>query len=339
MNILQVGPNSVHVSSFIAAMAKQGIQQDLLTEEAVQVEGVNRHVICSFRSANPLLWLITFFKLGKILQQLSPDCIHIHQANRLAFFVSWQAKRKRIPVVLTAWGSDVLLVPKKNRFYRYLVKKTLDRSRIVTADSTEMIESMKALVSSKPYEWIQYGIDPVQPASKEKLIFSNRLHQPLYRIDQVIRYFEAFANKHEDWKLIIAGSGSETENLKQLAESLTCSDRVQFVGWLSPEENRAWYAKASMYISIPSSDGTSVSVLEAMSAGCIPILPDLPVSYEWIDATTGIIERPGENPIQKALTLDIAHCKQQNQDRISMHALRTVSCTRFFQFYQESVAH
>jgi len=339
MNILQVGPNSVHVSSFIAAMTKQGIQQDLLTEEEVHFEGVNRHVTCSFRSANPFLLLRSFFKLGKLLAQIRPTCIHIHQANRLAFFVSWQAKRKGIPVILTAWGSDVLLVPQKNSFFRYLVKKTLERSDIITADSTEMITAMQVLVPKKQYEWMQYGIEPVPPALKEKLIFSNRLHQPLYRIDQVIRYFEEFAKDHEEWQLVIAGSGSETEKLKQLAQTLVCSDRIHFVGWLSAAENRTWYAKSSIYISIPSSDGTSVSVLEAMSAGCIPVLPELPVSHEWINASTGVIEQQGENPIQKALTLDRAACQVQNQERISKFALRSVSTARFKQFYQTSVAN
>ena len=69
MNILQVGPNSVHVSSFIAAMAIQGIQQDLLTEEAVarfcheNLTGYKRPKYIEFRDELPKS------NVGKILRR------------------------------------------------------------------------------------------------------------------------------------------------------------------------------------------------------------------------------------------------------------------------------
>lgn len=40
--------------------------------------------------------------------------------------------------------------------------------------------------------------------------------------------------------------------------------------------------KNDVFISIPSSDSTSVSLLEAMCCGLFPIVSDLPANREWI---------------------------------------------------------
>ena len=40
---------------------------------------------------------------------------------------------------------------------------------------------------------------------------------------------------------------------------------------------------ADVFVSVPSSDGTSVALLQAMAAGCFPIVSDLPSQRELID--------------------------------------------------------
>jgi len=181
---------------------------------------------------------------------------------------------------------------------------------------------------------LQYGIDPIQPGEKQSIIFSNRLHKKLYRIDKVIDYFNEFVQLHPEWKLVIGGSGEETEALKNQVENLKLTDKVEFVGWLQKADNAAWYAKSTFYSSIPESDGTSVSVLEAMSAGCIPIVSDLPVSKEWItNGVNGVIEQPGKNPFVQAIDLDAEKCSEINQRNVQERATRTASLKRFKEIY------
>ena len=40
---------------------------------------------------------------------------------------------------------------------------------------------------------------------------------------------------------------------------------------------------AEVFVSVPSSDGTSVALLQAMAAGAFPIVSDLATQREWID--------------------------------------------------------
>jgi L-malate glycosyltransferase len=337
MKILQAGAKSIHVSSYITALDGGKEEIHLLSEEACNFKGVEHEWHVSFRSKNPFTIWKNVRKLKRILAKVNPEIIHVHQVNRLAYFVTKAASKLRIPVVTTAWGSDVLVIPKQNKFFRTLVTKSLKRSAIVTADSQEMIAAMIELVPQQTkYVHLQYGIDPVTPAEKEKIVYSNRLHTPLYRIDQVVRYFRTFSESYPDWQLVIAATGPETTTLEELVTELGLDEKVTFAGWLDREANREWYARSAIYISIPESDGTSVSVLEAMSAGCIPVLSDLAVSHEWIKPdVNGVIEVFGSNPLVDAMAVDVEKCAEINHGLVTSKASRTASIKEFRRIYQQ----
>lgn len=338
MKVLQVGSNSIHVSSFVEALNKHGIESYLLAEELCYFTGIKKEFHVSFRSLNPLHILKNNQQLKQILSDLRPDVIHIHQINRLAFFVSRAAEKLGIPVVTTAWGSDVLLIPQQNKFFKYLVSKTIGRSQICTADSKEMIDAMQNLESNGEFVLLQYGIEPVFAGTKERIIYSNRLHKPLYRIDEIIKYFADFLKIHQDWKLVVGAIGPELENLIAQTKELGISDNVEFVGWLDKDKNHSWYSRSMIYISIPESDGTSVSLLEAMSAGCIPIVSDLKVSREWIEnGKNGIIEKDGANPIEEALKIDREEAVKINQGLVNEKVSRTSTIPVFISLYRKVI--
>ena len=78
------------------------------------------------------------------------------------------------------------------------------------------------------------------------MIFSNRGHKPLYRVQEVIYAFHRFQESSStDWTLVVAGEGSETDKLKKLVEELTLTEKVQFVGFLSALENAKWYSRST----------------------------------------------------------------------------------------------
>jgi glycosyltransferase involved in cell wall biosynthesis len=339
MKVLIVGSKSIHVSSFIDSLSLKDFSISLLSEDACQFLDGKSETVISFRSLNPFTIVKNYFRLKKHLKELRPSIIHIHQLNRLAYFVTRSASKLNIPIVSTAWGSDVLIIPNKNFLFRFLTRKTIERSHFVTADAEVMIESMKLLVqSNSKYELLQYGIEMVESLEKENVIFSNRLHKDLYRIDKVIEYFSEFSKSNPTWKLVIGGEGDQTDNLKRLVSDLGMNDKVDFVGWLLPADNKKWYAKSKIYISIPISDGTSVSVLEAMSAGCIPVLSDIKVSHEWVvNLQNGIIESDTENPLKNAILLNGEEIYSKNREVVELKASRKRCTNRFIELYTKAI--
>ncbi|WP_027420393.1 glycosyltransferase family 4 protein [Crocinitomix catalasitica] len=335
--IIVIGPNSVHVENFIFLIKDLFDSIVVVSEEVTEFTYVNSSHVISYRAKNPLTWLKENKKLEKIIVSEKPDFVHVQSINRQAFFASIITKRLKIPLIATAWGSDVLVVPKRNIVFKKMVQRVLDRSAYISADSYEMIDAIHHLSKNKNVKYILLGINTIEIKPKEQIIYSNRLHKPLYNIDKIINAFHQFSSSNPDWKLVIGAVGPETENLKTQVDQLN-TNKIEFIGWLTQEENIKQYQKAKIYITIPSSDGTAVSLLEAMSAGCIPIVSDLTVSHEWIvDGENGVILKPSEeNFFKRALSLDLEKVQQKNKEIISKSGTKQIA-TDSFQFVYKSV--
>jgi len=336
MKVLVAGPEGVHVLKYCEMMRRfEDISITCLTEQPFINPYVSASYAIAFRSSNPLCLLRNFFKLKKIIKNINPDLIHVHQLNRFAFVISMIAKKLSIPLGFHSLGSDVLLIPQKNWFYKQITKYILKDSACVTADSQQMIEAIHNVFPECKTEFSIYGIEMIGAGIKENMIFTNRLHKPLYRNSLIIDLFAKFIQNHTDWKLVIGGSGDETEMLKQKVSALNLNDKVVFTGWLEKKQNDELYRKARVYISLPESDGTSISLLEAMSAGCIPVLPDIPVSHEWIkNGENGVIcDLKKTSPIDEVLKIDFEKASQINSNLFKDKAEIFVAAEKFMSIY------
>lgn len=255
-------------------------------EENYQVNLIEEGIDFSFRN-----FFLALRQTKTILSKLSPDVLVLYQLNLTAFVATLANRKKKIPTFAIGIGSDILTMPKKGWAYKAMLKYILKHSQAYNAGSPYLLEQMQKYCPKRSEILLaNLGINPIQPIEKEKIVFSNRLHSPLYRIDEVIKAFANFVSKPEfaDWLLVVAATGREKE-FQQLSQSLGIKDKVKFVGWLSQKENAEYYAKSKIYISLPKSDSFPISLMEAMSGECIPVISDLP-------AYKGIMKK-GENAL------------------------------------------
>lgn len=284
-------------------------------EENYQVNLIDEGIDFSFRN-----FFSALRQTKSILSKLSPDILVLYQLNLTAFVATLANRKKKIPTFAIGIGSDILTMPKKGWAYKAMLKYILKHSQAYNAGSPYLLEQMqKYCPKNSEILLANLGINPIQPIEKENIVFSNRLHSPLYRIDEVIKAFANFVSKPEfaDWCLVVAATGKEKE-FQQLSQSLGIEDKVKFVGWLSQKENAEYYAKSKIYISLPKSDSFPISLLEAMSGECLCIVSDLP-------AYKGIMKQ-GENClivsdseiekadyIERVLQLDSQNILQKNK--------------------------
>ena len=255
-------------------------------EQDYQVNLINEDIDFSLRNT-----LVAIKQLKKTITETRPDILVLYQLNLTAFFAVLANKKTKIPTFAIGIGSDILTMPQKGLPYKAMLKYILKNSQAYNAGSPYLLEQMQRYCPKNSEILLaNLGINPIQPIEKQKIVFSNRLHSPLYRIDEVIKAFANFVSKpqYADWLLVVAATGREKE-FQQLAQSLGIKDKVKFVGWLSQKENADYYAKSKIYISLPKSDSFPISLMEAMSGECIPVISDLP-------AYKGIMKK-GENAL------------------------------------------
>jgi glycosyltransferase involved in cell wall biosynthesis len=283
--LLLVGTNSIHTFNYLRLI--EGYFDDIFViTDADSPEIRNyKHCIVNFSIKNPFIAIQSIQKIKKSIASFSPTIIHVHQVGTTALF-SILANKKNQPLVLTAWGSDVLHTPYKNSLYYQLARYCLKKADYITADAAFMGEKIREITKDENINICiaNFGveIEEAENIEKENIIYSNRLHKNFYRIDKIITAFSHFVQKKKDWKLLIAGSGEETENLKKQVTELGIEKNVQFMGWLDKDQNRKIYQKSKFFVSVPISDGTAISLLEAMGYGCIPIVINLPSNLEWV---------------------------------------------------------
>ncbi len=58
---------------------------------------------------------------------------------------------------------------------------------------------------------------------------------------------------------------------------------VHFAGRLSQAQQPAYYHAADLYVSPSHSDGSSISLLEAMACGRTVLVSDIPSNREWVE--------------------------------------------------------
>jgi len=282
--LLIIAPKGIHLKNFLRRIESETSAIHVITTEA----GASKfsETVLGFSFKDPFNFFKTPRSILKIHDEFKPDVVHTHQLNSISMYVLMALRKRSTPVVGTAWGSDVLLAVKLGGIRKQILNFILQRATAFTCDSREVEQVMKTQ-SNKDLDVLlcNYGAEsPVCTLPKERIIYSNRLHDPLYRIDKIVRKYAEFKNSAagNDWKLILAGSGTESEKLKMLVNELNISDSVDFQGWVEKEQNEENYARSSVWVSIPESDATPISLLEAMYHGCFPIVVDLPSIREWI---------------------------------------------------------
>jgi glycosyltransferase involved in cell wall biosynthesis len=118
---------------------------------------------------------------------------------------------------------------------------------------------------------------------KEFILLSTRSWEPIYGVDTLVRAFLRAASEGPSLRLLMLGNGSRKQQIKRLVAESEFSDRVQFVGLVSHEELSDYYRAADLYVSASRSDGSSVSLMEALASGLPALVTDIPGNREWVN--------------------------------------------------------
>lgn len=273
-------------------------------------------------------------KVGAWLSAVDADWIHAHYLTSHGS-LAWAARlgwRLRAQIAGSAWGSDILVTPNQSAAYRWLTRKVLKACAVTTSDSQHMADRMRELGAGEVMVF-PFGLEamPRQRGEKEPwLFFANRGLEPLYRPQLVLEVFARIASQCPPARLVIANDGSLRPWLENDVMGRGLADKVSFVGRLDAADQARWYDQASWYLSLPESDSVSVSVLEAMAHGCVPLLSDLPANRELIgNSERGLIVYEPKGITKRLIQLQPEQLASANRQWVQQHGLFEPGVQRF----------
>ena len=210
------------------------------------------------------------WKLAKLLQTWGADIVHTHNERPL-IYAAPAARLARVPrVIHTKHGRAVGNTRRQNMLIG-LTARLVDRFVCVSDDCAELaieqgVPAARVLALRNGIDTQQFafaGPCPDGPAVIVARLCPEKDHATLlHAVSIVIR-------DAPDFRLQIAGAGPALTDLRQLAEELHLTDHVQFLGVV--RDVPAILEQARVYVLSSSSEGISLTLLEAMARG-LPVV-------------------------------------------------------------------
>lgn len=292
---------SVHTRKWTSYFAKRGHDVHLVTfDKTDPIDGVNVH---NLKYHSKIAYPSRISDVRKTVKRIAPDILHAHFVSHYGVYAALTGFK---PLVLTAWGSDVLIEPKKSMTKRYFIKYALKKADVITCDAEHMKQAMGRLgVEPEKIELVRFGIDTLKfkPAEKSEelttklglddapTVISLRNLEPLYDIESLIRAAPLVLKEVPGTKFVIAGRGSNENSLKDLAETLNVTNSVKFIGFIPNDELPQYLTAVDVYVSTSLSDaGIAASTAEAMACGLPVVVTDVADNRWWVkDGENGFI--------------------------------------------------
>jgi glycosyltransferase involved in cell wall biosynthesis len=341
--------SSVHTRRWVAAAVERGAEAVVITRQPGEVPGA-RQVIAIRPGSDKSSWFSAVPEVRRAVRQLSktfqPTLVHGHYVTSYGMWAA--ACGLSCPKVLTAWGSDILVTPKQSRLMRWVVGWTLRRADLITADSMDMVEEIAGYDPTAPVHQILWGADtdkftPAAPASDFEVV-SLRSWEPNYNIDLVIEAFARFLTlrPHSHALLHLLGGGPMEHTLQERVAALRLLQQVRFHGRVGDQAMVQTIQRSRVSVSVPTSDATSVSVLESMACGLPIIATDLPANRQWISERGGwIVPVRDVDAVAQALLTAYDHPERlvqmgaHNRDLIEREASRRGQMDAMWRLYEK----
>lgn len=247
------------------------------------------------------LWLMRWRRL---VATIAPDVIHVHWLGLHGLGASLTGFK---PLVVTPWGSDLLIIPRESAKWRFQVRRILSAGDLFICDADHLRDELVAHgVRRERVHVVAFGTDVARyhpdrcdPALAGELgfphdaqvVISLRALDRIYDVGTLISAIPAVATACPAARFVIVGDGPQRTALEKQAHMEGVAELVRFVGRLSDRDMVRYTASAQVYVSTSLSDGgLAASTAEAMACGVPPVITDFGANSEWVDhGVTGFL--------------------------------------------------
>jgi glycosyltransferase involved in cell wall biosynthesis len=276
---------------------------------------------------------------ARILDEVKPDVVHSNSHLIVGRGLSVQAAKRGIRIVATNHLMpenmiEFTVVPKWTR--GALIRWAWGQTRNIlglaesvttpTRNAADFLEKNTGLRNVLP---ISCGLDAdmytpsFAPRSENRILFVGRVTGEKH-IDVLIRALGRLPQSL-DAKLTIVGGGDQKRNLELLAEQLGLADRVTFAGYVTEEELRASYTRATVFAMPSIAELQSIATMEAMASGLPVVAADaMALPHLVHDGENGFLFTPGDVDGMAARLRDVLEAEPERLDAMKNESLRLI---------------
>ncbi|MFY9845901.1 MAG: glycosyltransferase family 4 protein [Terriglobales bacterium] len=341
--------NSVHNQRFLEKLVFAGYEVrywNLTATRAPELSDGVQPIVSTIlptktidRGASPEQYRQLLPQLRSVLQEIQPALVHagpIQSAGYLAALADFH------PMLLMSWGSDLLVDAERNSEWKQATQFALQKADAFFCDCNTVRKKANQFRVFSDSQVVQFpwGIrhrafspkGPSLPADKftrragTTTFIYTRSYDPLYGTDVLLNGFRRAHSANPSLRLLLVGNGSQDQSLRNFVQTHRLSEPVSPVGPQPAEELPMWFRAADAYVSCAKSDGTSISLLEAMATGLPVVVTDIPSNREWVaEPENGFLAPAGSADAVADKMLRVANLTPQEREAISERNQRIVA--------------
>ncbi len=287
--------SSVHVVARSSIYLEYGHDVTLISPVEGDT-GTLKSIICARGNRPGILGKIGWFiRILKTVSQFDANIYHVHYAAEPTSWAAWLLRKK--PLVITVMGADVFFDEQGSlgTVARYLTRRTLKAADLVTAKSALLGTAVEGFgldcskiknviwgidqrifkinLEAAQQQRVNWGIDPAK-----KILFSPRMLKPLYNQHLMVEALPEILEQFPETVLVLSTYQQDKKYrhlVENTANGLAVTDHLYFVPPLKMQDMAAAYSASQAVLSLPPSDGTPQSVMEAMACGVPVVMSDL----------------------------------------------------------------
>ncbi len=247
------------------------------------------------RDADPSHFAGFLVELQSWLKELRPDVVHAGPIQTCGYVAALSGFH---PLLLMSWGSDMLFHADRNAEWRRATEVAMAAADGFFCDCGTVRDASQGYaaipetrIAQFPWGISRGSFSPRGPTESREnfgwgsdsfVFISTRSWEPLYDIDVLLQAFHLAYRKNDRLRLLLLGNGSEAGRVRSIIAQNELNEVVATPGRIAGTETPRWFRAANAYVSSARSDGTSISLLEAMATGLPAIVTDISSNREWI---------------------------------------------------------
>jgi len=291
--LLAHGP-SIHTRRWARAFRERGHEILLLTAHPSPAPEVPERVVGAPWPVAALRYGSALAAVRRETRAFRPDVTVAHFLPNYGLLAALSGARSWM---LACWGSDLLVNARRSPLHRARARFVLQRAPLIHVDADVLAEAATELGARPERVWTRaWGVDTeaLAPAGRRdgpsaegagthpvRVLWTRQL-EAIYDPESFLRALGQLKRRGVPFLATMAGDGRLRGKVEDWIREEDLAREVTLEGTVGEERLRALYRESDLYVSVSRSDSTSQSLLEAMAAGLLPIVSDIPGNREWV---------------------------------------------------------